>query len=37
MYVILDKRDEKIIIEDNGRGMNKESAAKSLVLAHSKT
>ncbi len=36
VYVILDKRGEKIIIEDNGRGMNKESAAKSLVLAHSK-
>jgi len=36
IYVILDKKAGKIIIEDNGRGMNKESAVKSLVLAHSK-
>ncbi len=33
--IILDKRNNKIIISDNGRGMNKDKAAKSLVLAHS--
>ncbi len=34
--IILDKKDGKIVITDNGRGMGKEVAAKALVLAHSK-
>lgn len=36
VYVLLDKKNEKIVIEDNGKGMNKEAASKCLVLAHSK-
>lgn len=36
IYIILNKKDEKILIEDNGKGMDKEVASKSLVLAHSK-
>ena len=36
IYIVLDKKDEKIVIEDNGKGMSKEMASKSLVLAHSK-
>ncbi|MDO8576602.1 MAG: ATP-binding protein [bacterium] len=35
IFVLLDKHNQKIIIEDNGRGMSKEIATKSLVLAHS--
>ncbi|MES2014394.1 MAG: ATP-binding protein [Patescibacteria group bacterium] len=35
IYIVLDKKAEKILIEDNGIGMNKERASKSLVLAHS--
>lgn len=34
--IILDKKEEKITIEDNGKGMSKEIASKSLILAHSK-
>jgi hypothetical protein len=36
VLVILDKDNEKIIIEDDGTGMNKEAASKCLVLAHSR-
>ncbi len=36
IFVILDKKDGRIIIEDNGQGMTKETASKSLVLAYSK-
>jgi len=36
IYIVLDKKGEKIVIEDNGKGMSKEVASKSLVLAHSK-
>src|ERR1700691_3549473 len=36
IFIILDKKDGKIIIEDNGQGMSKEIASKSLVLAYSK-
>lgn len=36
IYIVLDKKAEKIVIEDNGKGMDKEKASKSLVLAHSK-
>ncbi len=36
IFIVLDKKDGKIIIEDNGQGMNKEIASKSLVLAYSK-
>lgn len=34
--IILDKRAGTIVITDNGRGMDKEQAAKSIVLAYSK-
>ena len=38
IYIVLNKKDEKIIIkENNGKGMNKEIASKSLhFLPHSK-
>ncbi|MDD5318662.1 MAG: ATP-binding protein [Candidatus Pacebacteria bacterium] len=36
IHIVLNKKDEKITIEDNGKGMSKEVASKSLVLAHSK-
>lgn len=36
IYIVLDKNNEKITIEDNGKGMDKVVASKSLVLAHSK-
>jgi hypothetical protein len=36
IYIVLDKKNEKITIEDNGLGMSKETASKSLVLAYSK-
>lgn len=35
VVVILDKKNKKIIISDNGRGMNKDVATKALVLANS--
>lgn len=35
IFVVLDKKNQKIIIEDNGRGMNKAVAAQALVLASS--
>jgi hypothetical protein len=35
IVIVLDKRNGKIVISDNGKGMDKEKAAKSLVLAHS--
>ncbi len=35
VIVVLDKKNGKIIIEDNGRGMDREFAAKALVLASS--
>lgn len=33
--IVLDKSKQQIIISDNGMGMNKETASKSIVLAHS--
>ncbi len=36
IYIVLDKKEKKIVIEDNGKGMSKDVASKSLVLAHSK-
>lgn len=36
ILVILDKKNATITISDNGLGMSKEAAAKSIVLAHSK-
>ncbi|KKT57428.1 MAG: hypothetical protein UW81_C0024G0003 [Candidatus Giovannonibacteria bacterium GW2011_GWC2_44_9] len=36
IFIVLDKKGEKIIVEDNGQGMSKEIASKSLVLAYSK-
>ncbi|MCD4705512.1 ATP-binding protein [bacterium] len=36
IFIILDKKKNEIIVEDNGKGMNKETASKSLILAHSK-
>jgi len=36
ILVILDKKNNKIVIEDNGKGMSKDVAARALVLAHSK-
>ncbi|MBU1046876.1 ATP-binding protein [Patescibacteria group bacterium] len=35
VFIILDKKNNKIIVEDNGKGMDKKIASKSLVLAHS--
>jgi len=36
IFIILDKKNETIAISDNGAGMSKDVAAKSIVLAHSK-
>ena len=35
IFILLDKKEGKITVEDNGKGMNKETASKSLILAHS--
>jgi len=35
VFIILDKKNNKIIVKDNGKGMDKKIASKSLVLAHS--
>ncbi|GMU74198.1 MAG: hypothetical protein AMXMBFR44_3960 [Candidatus Campbellbacteria bacterium] len=35
IVIVLDKKNKKIIIEDNGKGMDKEVAANALKLAHS--
>lgn len=35
IFVILDKKNERIIIEDNGNGMSKDVAAGAMKLAHS--
>ena len=34
--IVLDKSKQQIIISDNGKGMDKEMASKSIVWAHSK-
>ena len=35
IIIILDKNNNKIIVEDNGNGMDKVTAANSMILAHS--
>lgn len=35
IFIILDKNNGKIIVQDDGMGMDKNTAAKSMVLAHS--